>query len=161
MGIIQEIRQKADFLGVFVAADDYASLKFYSPHTNERGKGLYTHFNEYGDCVYFMFLGDRLMKIGKAAGGNGWIGRAAQYKRGLKGDRTNALILNILRDQNKYVIEVLGIRTPKVTKDIECPLTGDTMYAELETAERLEKHYTQIFLEESSEHELPFCTQLK
>lgn len=161
MTFVDTIRSKADFLGVFVAADDFTTIKFYSPHTNEKGKGLYTHFNEYGDCVYFMFVGDRLMKIGKAAGGNGWIGRAQQYKRGLRGDNTNKLILSTLKNENRYVIEILGIQTQRVGTNIVCPLTGDKVQSSIETAETLEKFYTQQYLDESEENELPFCRQLK
>jgi len=161
MSFIDDIRSKADFLGVLVATNKFQEFEFYSPHTNDKGKGLYTHFNEYGDCVYFMFVGDRLMKIGKAAGGNGWIGRAAQYRRGYRGDNTNKYILDSLKESNKYVIEVLGIRTPRVEVDLPCPITHEKVKTEIETAETLEKYYTRQYIEENSGNELPFCVQLK
>ena len=161
MSLIQEIREKADFLGVLVATDNYTSLDFLSPHTNDKGKGLYTHFNEYGDAVYFMFVGEDMKKIGKAAGKNGWGSRAAQYKKGIKGDQTNKLILESMQEDNKYVIEVLGIRTPRLKTRVPDPLGDGYIECELETAEAIEKEYTRRYLEESEDHELPFCKQLK
>jgi len=161
MSFIQEIREKADFLGVFVATDNYTGLDFFSPHTNDKGKGLYTHFNEYSDAVYFMFVGEDMEKIGKAAGKNGWIGRANQYKQGIKGDQTNKLILETMKEKNKYVVEVLGVRTPRLKTRVPDPLGDGYIECELETAESIEKEYTRRYLEESEDHELAFCKQLK
>jgi len=161
VSFISDIRGKADFLGVLVATNNFSEFEFYSPHTNDKGKGLYTYFSDYGDCVYFMFVGDHLMKIGKAAGGKGWMTRVAQYKRGLAGDNTNKLILENLKEDNKRVIEVLAIPTPKKHADIECHITGVRETLELETAETFEKLYTQRYLSESDTNELPFCRQLK
>ena len=161
MAFTDKIRSAADFLGMLVVEDNFRKLEFYSPHTNAKGKGLHTFFTNYGDCVYFMFVGDQLMKIGKAAAQQGWMSRANQYKVGVDGDTTNKLILKNLKEMDRRVIEVLGIRTPRQQTTVGCVLTGVSETVEIEMAGTFEKMYTQRFLNENEENFLPFCKQLK
>lgn len=160
MCIIDEIRDKGEFLGVIVATDDYTSMEFHSPHPDIEGISMRSYFRDYGDLVYFMFVNDHLMKIGKAAGDGGWNVRVNQYKRGLKGDQTNKLILSKLKNNGSYVIEVLGLKTPRIKTQIPCPLTETMIDTEIETAGSIEKYYTKKFLKESNENKLAFCRQI-
>lgn len=113
-----------------------------------------------GDIVYFMYVDDVLMKIGKAGKKGGWDGRVGTYKQGRSknGDRTNKLIHKVMTEMNKDTIEIYCIRTPREIKEIKIEGQEDTFIAELPTNCNVEQYYTQKCKEMG--HPLPFCVQL-
>jgi hypothetical protein len=113
-----------------------------------------------GDLVYFMYVDDRLFKIGKAGGRRGFYGRFNQYKRGRNGDSTNCRIMDVMESFEKYEIEVYGILSPRRAIEQECPLTGKTFTFMVETHRELERSLTTRYLNEEPARDLPFCNQL-
>ena len=113
-----------------------------------------------GDIVYFMFVDDKLMKIGKAGGANGFAGRIGTYNRGRLGDQTNKLILDVMEMIDADRIDVLAVQSPRKVIQYTCNLTGDEITEEVPTHKNNESRYTHMFLGESIANELPFCKQL-
>lgn len=113
-----------------------------------------------GDIVYFMYVNDRLAKIGKAGGANGWYGRFNQYKRGREGDATNCRIMDVMEAVEESHIEVYGISSPRREIEQVCPLTGEVFTVMVETHRELERNLTNRYLDEQPAHDLPFCNQL-
>lgn len=113
-----------------------------------------------GDVVYFMFVDGKLMKIGKAGGANGFVGRAGTYNRGRLGDATNNLIIDVMESLHKTEIEVFAFSVPRHTVQYDCPLTGQVLEVEVSIHKDIEKLYTDLYLMEDRDNELPFCNQL-
>lgn len=113
-----------------------------------------------GDVVYFMFVDGELMKIGKAGGANGFVGRAGTYNRGRLGDATNNLIIDVMESLNKNEIVVYAIPVPRQISKYECPITGEVLEVEVSIHKDIEKLYTNKYLQEDPSNELPFCNQL-
>lgn len=113
-----------------------------------------------GDVVYFMFVDGKLMKIGKAGGASGFVGRAGTYNRGRLGDATNNLIIDVMESLHETEIEVFAFSVPRYTVQYECPLTGQDLEVEVSIHKDIEKLYTDIYLMEDRDNELPFCNQL-
>jgi len=117
-------------------------------------------FIDLGDLVYFMYVNDRLMKIGKTNAAAGFYSRAQQYKRGRAGDPTNSRIMDVMESIEETIIEIYGVLAPRESVELICPLTGETDTLFIKTAEAREKLLTKLYLNEEPAHDLPFCNQL-
>lgn len=115
---------------------------------------------ELGDLVYFMFVNDKLYKIGKAGGASGFAGRAATYNRGRKGNATNNRIMDIMEDIPSNNIEVYAVPIPRRVITETCPLTGEVFEIEATLHKEYESRFTTMYLDENVTNDLPFCNQL-
>lgn len=113
---------------------------------------------ELGDLVYFMVVDGELMKIGKAGGASGWMGRVGTYSRGIYGDATNRRIERVMKNLEKDTIQVYAIQTPRRKIECTCPLTGDIIVEEIAVHRNVELSLTAKYIEAG--YELPFCKQL-
>ena len=117
-------------------------------------------YRNFGDMVYFMFVGNKLMKIGKACG---WTSRVGMYKNGAgpRGDATNKRIIRVMSAMDTNEVRIYAVRSPRVKASLTNPLDGSTIETELETAHKLEKSLTSLYLSENLDNDLPFSNQLK
>lgn len=117
-------------------------------------------YRDFGDMVYFMFVGDKLMKIGKACG---WNSRVGMYKNGAspRGDATNRRIIRVMSEMKTNEVRIYAVQSPRLKVSLTNPLDGNTIETELETAHKLEKTLTTRYLSESSNNTLLFSNQLK
>ena len=115
-----------------------------------------------GDVVYFMFVNDKLMKIGKAGGAMGFAGRVGTYQqgRGQYGDATNRRIMEVMDSLEETHIDVYCVQCPRHVVEYTCPLTNELIQEEITTHKNTETRLTHKFLAESASNELPFCNQL-
>jgi hypothetical protein len=120
-------------------------------------------FRSMGNIVYFMYVKDQLMKIGIAGGEGGWYGRVSMYKAGpsSRGDATNTLILKVMKEIRETRIDIFAVSVPKLNVTFTCPLTGDTINDDIEVNQKLEKILTARYLNEDTNHTLPFSKQLR
>ena len=144
-------RQKGIYLGKMVMCGSI--LDFIPAMTRAK-------FIELGDLVYFMYVNDRLMKIGKTSAAAGFYDRAQTYKRGRQGDSTNNRIMDVMESIEEYDIEIYGILSPRESMELICPLTGQSDILYVKTAETREKLLTKRYLNEEPARDLPFCNQL-
>jgi hypothetical protein len=151
MSIATLARQKGTYLGKMTIR---GSIIDFAPSMT-RAK-----FIELGDLVYFMYVNDRLMKIGKTNAAAGFYDRAQTYKRGRIGDQTNNRIMDVMESIEETVIEIYGVLSPRESIALVCPLTGITETLFIKTAEAREKLLTQLYLNEEPARDLPFCMQL-
>jgi hypothetical protein len=123
----------------------------------------YSKYIALGDIVYFMYVNNKLVKIGKAGGAKGWNVRMAQYKRGRLAtkDYTNHRIMDIMESCGESEIEVYAVQAPRREIKMDCPLTGETFTFMVETHRELERSLTTRYLNEQPAQDLPFCKQLK
>jgi hypothetical protein len=116
-----------------------------------------------GDLVYFMIVDGKLMKIGKAGGKTGWIGRAGMYENGItsRGDQTNVRIFRVLESMNAKdsTIHVYAIATPRQQISFTNPLTYDIINEEVAVHGNVERSLTAKYIEAG--YELPFSKQLQ
>ena len=79
------------------------------------------------DLVYFMYVNNKLVKIGKSGGADGWNDRMSQYKRGrlASTDRTNNRIMDIMESYGESEIKVYAVQSPRREIEMVCPLTGE------------------------------------
>lgn len=152
MSIATHARQNGIYLGTFTVRDDI--LDFDTPFTC-------SDFVNIGDVIYFMYVGNRLMKIGKSASKKKFYERSNQYKRGRRGDDTNRLIMNVMDSIGETKIDVYAYKSPPEPIKLVCPVTGSIDIENIETAERQEKKLTKKYLAEHPDNTLPFCKQLK
>jgi hypothetical protein len=152
MSIATLARQKGIYLGKMTMR---GSIIDFTPSMT-RAK-----FIELGDLVYFMYVNDRLMKIGKTNAAAGFYDRAQMYKRGRNGDQTNNRIMDVMESIEETVIEIYAVLSPRESVDLVCPLTGTTETLFIKTAEAREKLLTKLYLNEEPASDLPFCMQLK
>lgn len=155
MSFEKTILNNAKYIGSFKADGD--DFKF----TNAEGlrrKDLIAM----GDIVYFMFVGDELMKIGKAGGKMGFAGRVGTYQqgRGKYGDATNRRIMDVLDSIEEDTVDVYCVQCPRQVVKYNCPLTGKEIVEEISTHKENETRLTHKYLSECSSNELPFCNQL-
>ena len=122
----------------------------------------WSEYRDFGDMVYFMFVDDQLMKIGKAAGKGGWNGRVGMYKNGAssKGDGTNKRILRVMQELGKDTIHIYATQAPREKISFTNPLSGDIIETEIETAREVENNLTSQYLIESNGNQLMFSNQL-
>jgi hypothetical protein len=113
-----------------------------------------------GDVVYFMFVNDQLMKIGKAGGKGGFAGRANTYMQGRYGDATNRRIMDVMDKIGETHIDVYCVQSPKKVIEYNCPLTGEVITEEVSTHKNVELRLTHKYLAEDVNNELAFCNQL-
>jgi hypothetical protein len=114
------------------------------------------------DLVYFMYVNNKLVKIGKSGGADGWNDRMAQYKRGrLAEDRTNHRIMDIMESYGESEIKVYAVQSPRREIEMACPLTGEVFIFMVQTHRELECSLTRRYLDEQPARDLPFCKQLK
>jgi hypothetical protein len=155
MNIEQMINEKSQYLGYFKVDGD--KMPFVR-RENIRRKDIIA----LGDIVYFMYVDNKLMKIGKAGGKLGFAGRINTYQqgRGPYGDMTNKRIMDVmdLIDQSK--IDVYAVSCPREIVKFECPLTGNEITEEVTTHQNTEKRLTHQYLAECANNELPFCNQI-
>lgn len=151
------IRSNAVYLGKLkVSFED--STKFEYERALNR---TYTQNKDMGDCVYFMYVNNDLMKIGIAGGKTGWEGRVGMYKNGTTpaGDATNKRIQRVMSDMNENTIEIYAVPVPRQTITFTCPVTGDIIEEPVEVTRSIEKYVTAKYL--AGGNELPFCNQLQ
>ena len=100
------------------------------------------------------------MKIGKACG---WSTRVGMYKNGAgpRGDATNKRIIRVMSEMDTNEVHIYAVRSPRLKVSLTNPLDGSTIETELETAHKLEKTLTSLYLSESSNNTLLFSNQLK
>ena len=154
MNIATYAKNNGIYLGQFNLINDKLPFTYDGPKAQ-------SEIAKMGDVVYFMFVDDKLMKIGKAGGKRGFAGRAGTYKMGRAGDATNNKIIDVLESINETQIKVYGFVIPSIQTDTICPITGDTITITTSVHGEYEAHYTKIYLNESPNNTLPFCTQLK
>ena len=115
-----------------------------------------------GDIVYGMYVDNKLVKIGKAGGAEGWASRAYQYSHDPANDKTNRKILKHLREdfatKNPKVF-VYGLSVPRIKTTYFCPITNETVDIEAPQNGAVETHLIAV-AEEQGEN-LIFCTQKK
>lgn len=152
MSIALDALDRGIYLGQFTVRDTI--MEFETSLTP-------TEFKNLGDTVYFMYVENRLMKIGKSASKNGFKERASQYKRGSRADDTNRKIINVMESIGKTKIDVYAFPTPRKAIELVCPVTGAIDIENIETATLQEKKLTKKYLSEAPDNTLPFCKQLK
>jgi hypothetical protein len=151
---VSDLGKTTTYIGHFDVTD--VDIKYTAAKT-------WSEFRNMGSIVYFMYVKDRLMKIGIAGNAGGWNGRVGMYKAGAgpRGDATNRLILKAMKDISETRIDIYAVSVPKTKITFTCPLTGDIINDEIEVNQKLEKSLTKRYLEENSSHSLPFSKQLK
>ena len=149
---ISNLAKKASFIGSFTVSK--TKIRF---HPELR----YSEYIKFGNMVYFMFVKNRLMKIGIAGGQRGWVSRSETYKLGKRGDRTNHRIIRIMNDLGESTIDVYAVKCPKQKITFTCPLTGVIIEDEVEVTRLVEQRLTKQYLSESVDNELPFSNQLR
>lgn len=163
MSYSKSIKSKAQFIGKLVFAKD--SINFVTPFASISGRINRKYFIGLGNVVYFFFLGDELMKIGKAAGDIGWYNRMCEYtkkrynkKRKETWDATTRKIYNYMISNNKNELEVYVIKSPRTITTIKSPFTGKSFTVEVETAQVLEQTLIQEAMRNGEE--IPFCREI-
>lgn len=151
---ISKLAQRAEYIGYFDVTE--TEINYVTDKT-------WSNFRSMGNIVYFMYVEDRLMKIGIAGGSGGWYGRVGMYKAGASkgGDATNRLILRVMKELGKSKIDIYAVAVPKMQISLTCPLTGDIIEDEVEVNRLVEQNLTGRYLSESNLHTLPFSKQLK
>ena len=157
--VLNSIISNSVYLGYFQITDD-SKMVFETFHRKLSGQRNKKFFDDLGDIVYFMLVRGQLMKIGKAAGLQGWYGRINMYQKGIKGDHTNKMIIQKMRDMKESRIDIVAVRSPRALTPVKCPLTNKIMKIELETAAKMERVLTNRYLSEAKINSLPFCSQL-
>lgn len=162
MSYAKKIKSKSEYIGNLIFTKD--CIKFKTPHVGSTGRINRKHFIALGDVVYFFFLDGKLMKIGKAAGENGWYNRMAEYTKTRFNknnkdmwDATTRKIYNFMTQNDHTELEVYAIKTPRVKTTIKSCVTGKSYTVEIETAEDTE----QILIQEAMRagEDLPFCRE--
>lgn len=152
MSISDLALQKGIYLGQFTVRGDVMD---FEPALT------YREYIELGDIVYFMYVNNKLVKIGKSGGAKGWNVRMSQYKRGrLADDSTNHRIIDIMDSYEESEIKVYAVQSPRREIEMVCPLTGETFAFMVETHRELERSLTTRYLNEHPAKGLPFCKQL-
>ena len=154
--MLQDHLSNMTFIGSLSIDGD--KMKYTKPSTLRRKDII-----DMGDLVYFMVMDGQLMKIGKAGGQTGFIGRVGMYCNGItkRGDQTNVRIFRVLNESNSMSkeIEVYAIPTPRQTVSFNNPLTGETINEEVPVHGNVEKSLTAKYIEAG--YELPFSNQLQ
>jgi hypothetical protein len=148
---VAELALQQEYIGHFEVTD--TEINWFPEQS-------WSWYRDFGDMVYFMFVGNKLMKIGKACG---WTSRVGMYKNGAspRGDQTNKRIIRTMSELETNEVHIYAVRSPRLKVSLTNPLDGSTIETELETAHRLEKYLTSQYLSESTNNTLPFSKQLK
>ena len=144
------------YLGKLKVSSEESSKFDYDRAMNR----THTQNKEMGDCVYFMYVDNDLMKIGIAGGKSGWEGRVNMYKNGTtsRGDATNKRIHRVMNKLKKDTIEIYAVPVPRQQVSFQCPVTNTTIKESVEVIRSIEKSLTAKYI--NSGGELPFCNQL-
>lgn len=153
MSIAVSAAEVGEYIGYFTVTED--SMAF-----NREGYSR-QDILKMGDVVYFMYVQGQLMKIGKAGGATGFECRANTYSQGRAGDATNRKILDCMKGLGESEIQVYAISVPREEVYRQCPITGREVKYSVSMHKEYEAFLTSQFLNEETENELPFCTQLK
>ena len=157
---IDQIEEVATYFGDLVYKEEFNNFVFETPHTNSKGKRDNRFFKAFGDVVYFMYVDDRLVKIGKAGGSNGFAGRLGTYTAAEKHhDTTNRMFIRKLKEMNQTTIKIFAVSVPRPVVNVKCPLTGTIINIESETLKVFESKYTEMAM--AAGYDLPLCTQKK
>ena len=151
--LADQFKEKSTYLGkmsIYKDKNGTQRIKFESEPS-------WSTIRDMGDLVYFMYVGEKLMKIGKTEATNGFNDRANQYSQGEHKDKTNRKIFSVMRKLRRKVIDVYGISRPRQHTIIKCPISGETYIRQLSTARIVEIDLTNQYLDDG--HDLPFCTQ--
>lgn len=152
--MLKEHLKSMIFLGTLRVSGDRLSYK--KPNEYSRAE-----IEKLGDVIYFITLDNQLMKIGKASGIKGWIGRADAYRSGISsyGDKTNQRIFRVLKEKNKLnrTMKVYGIPIPRKKITFTCPLTGDKIVEYISLSGDVEKILAAKYMKQG--YTLPFCNQ--
>ena len=116
MTSISKLAKEAEYIGHFDVTE--TEINFVTDKTR-------SDFHAIGNIVYFMYVEDRLMKIGIAGGADGWYGRVNMYKAGAskRGDATNRLILRVMKELGKSKIDIYAVAVPKMQISLRFILT--------------------------------------
>ena len=155
---VESVKSKCIFIGTF---DIEGDLMPWTPAQGLKKADV----KRLGDLVYFMIVGDKIYKIGKAGGANGFVGRSGTYQAGKSkhGDRTNRKIMSVMEDIGETRIEPYAIPIPKARVTFYNPFTEQDVEIDVSCHSEMEKYYTKQFLNELgvATRDLPFCHQLK
>jgi len=156
---LDSIISNSIYLGYF-QVNKNNTMTFETFHKKPSGQRNKKFFDDLGDIVYFMLVRGKLMKIGKAAGLQGWYGRISTYQKGSKADQTNKMIIQKMHEMKEDRIDIIAIKAPRVTSTVKCPVTNKQIKIELETAAQLERLLANKYLNEMDINSLPFCSQI-
>lgn len=158
-----KIKSNAEFIGKLVFSKD--KIKFVTHHINSSGRVHQKYFRTLGDVVYFFFIDNKLMKIGKAAGGSGWYQRMMEYTKARYNkhsremwDATTRKIYNYMDENKQKELQVYVMKSPRILTEMHSLVTGAPCIVEIETAEDNE----QILIQEAmiNGEDLPFCREV-
>ena len=144
-------------IGKFVIRNN--KFEFETNYRKSSGQINRKHFVELGDIVYAMFTQGKLVKIGKAAGMQGWYGRCNEYCKPEKmWDRTTRKMYNWMIKNNETEITIVAIQSPRIETTITSPITQNKYTKMIETAGELEQELIQEAYRFGEE--LAFCKEI-
>ena len=163
MSYAAKIKSKAEHLGKLHFSKDV--IKFTTHNIKSSGQINRKYFHALGDVVYFFFINDKLMKIGKAAGAVGWYSRMGEYTKKRYGksgkeywDATTRKIYNFMIDHGYQNLDVYAIQSLRISRAVVSPISGKTRLVEIETAKDLEQMLIQEAM--NAGEDLPFCREI-
>lgn len=157
---IDQIEEVSTCFGDLVYKEESNNFSFETPHTNSNGNRDNRFFKSFGDIVYFMYVDNRLVKIGKSGGSKGFAGRLNTYTATEKHhDSTNRMFIRKLKEMNQDTIKIFAVSVPRPVVNVKCPLTGTIITLESETLKVFESQYTEMAM--AAGYDLPLCTQKK
>jgi hypothetical protein len=134
---------KSILLGSFTINGN--DMKFDTHLRNSNGKIDRKYIINLGPVVYIMVCANtgELIKIGKAAGEDGFYGRMGTYNTGYFGDKTNAKIMRYMNSIKQNKVLVYAIRTPTKKVEIYDELNNTSIYIESDSAYSFEQKWTR------------------
>lgn len=151
-----KIQNEFKLLGKLVLSD--GKFDFETTYRKSTGQINRKYFVELGDVVYAMFVQEKLVKIGKAAGMQGWYNRCSEYCKPEKmWDRTTRKIYNWMIANNETEIKILAVQSPRIETTITSPITNNKYVKMIETAGELEQELIQEAYRFGED--LPFCKE--
>jgi len=163
--IAQRMRKVGTYFGYF-DIQPYENVNEDSPNFGVSYDRLIFHaalkrreFIAFGDLVYFMYINNDLVKVGKAEGAIGWAGRMNTYRKDPDDDATNKKIMDIMKEDYSVVepIYVYAISVPRVASDYYCNLTDSAVMVSIPRAGKVETYLTECV--EAQGEQLIFCNQ--
>lgn len=163
MSYAAKIKSKAKHIGKLHFSEDV--IKFTTHNIKSSGQINRKYFHALGDVVYFFFINDKLMKIGKAAGAGGWYSRMHEYTKNRYNksgkeywDATTRKIYNFMMDRKYENLDVYAIQSFRISEKVKSPISGKTRHIEIETAKDLEQMLIQEAM--NAGEDLPFCREI-
>ena len=147
------------YVGDLLADDEMATFSYVCPWTRPSGKPDRRLLKKLGDIVYFMYVNEELVKIGKAGGRGGMDSRLRTYamNNAENNDRTNVMMLRVLSEMSERRIEIFAMQCPRQRVAFTNPLNESISYIDVETAKSMESELTAEAI--SQGYELVLCTQ--